>query len=340
MKHFKYIEKEIMLFEQMRAAFGGEVIPCTETEVNELESMLPKPYHLPEAYKEFLLYGGHRMADVFNGYEASYRVVKKIASSQNQEIIRMVQLEDIPDKKELPADLFVIEEVHHCGNFTYLLVTEGENPPVYFWEEGEGGLEYSRELANCFSNFLMMRIKVEAVYSAKKFMSQKIEVSGLPRGRQFWIPNDNEYTEGAKRGKLMERLGFGSIKFNEAIKSNQLNVDSYAEELSGWKAVKVGDEVRFFPPSYESPEEKEKKALELQNKIEEKKQELAKVEKRIANYQARIKNLSGGVLTGGINFFDNPSRLRIKELEKDLIKQKVLKQNLKKEITKLEDSSN
>ena len=49
--------------------------------------------------------------------------------------------------------------------------------------------------------------------------------------------------------------------------------------------------------------------------------------------------VSGGVLTGGINFFDNPSRLRIKELEKDLIKQKVVKQNLEKEITKLEKNS-
>ena len=76
-----------------------------------------------------------------------------------------------------------------------------------------------------------------------------------------------------------------------------------------------------------------------QNQLESKKQELAKVEKRITNFQDRIKNLSGGKLTGGINF-NNASTLRIKELELDLRKQKVLKQKLEKEIAKLEENSN
>ena len=249
----------------------------------------------------------------------------------------MVQLEDIPDKKELPADLFVIDEVDYSDNFTYLLMEEGENPPIYFWEEGEGGLEYSRKLTDSFSNYLFYKIKIKAMHTAGSFTRKKIEAGELPRGQQFWIPDTVEYSQGIQEGKLLKYLGFGGTKFYEVSKIFEIEPYSYLEELSGWKAHKVGDEVRFFPPSYESPEEKEKKALERQEHLQSKKQELASVEKKIANIQNRIKNLSGGKLTGGVNFFDNPSASRIKELEKDLRKQKVLKQNLEKELDKLED---
>ena len=338
MKHFKYIEREINIFDQILDRFGGEVIPCKNEEIEVLESLIPNPYSLPEAYKEFLLYGGKKMAGLFDKYEAGYEAVKKIQQTCNQEIIRMVKAYD-PEKKELPVDLFVIEEISHCDNFTYLLLREGDNPPIYFWEEDEGGLEVSRKLANSFSDYLLTEIQTKARFSAHSFVNSQIKAGKPPRGQQFWIPNETEYSQGVAKEKLMERLGFYGRNLHQATTITGIDSYSYLEELSGWKAVKTNDEVRFFPPSYESPQEKEKKAIELQNQIEEKKQELAKVEKRITNFQNRIKNLSGGKLTGGVNFFDNPSTSRIKELEKDLRKQKVLKQNLEKEITKLEENN-
>ena len=339
MQQYKYIKNEIEIFQKFLAKYGGKVVPCTSQEVKALESLIPKQCHIPEAYQEFLLYGGKGMAGLFNEYEAGYEAVKKRLLTQNQRITRMVQFEDIPEKKELPADLFVIEEVSHCGNFTYLLLTEGDNPPIYFWEEGEGGLEHSRKLADSFSDYLMKEIKIKAMYSASKFIGRKIKAGELPREQQFWIPEESEYLQGIKEEKLMKRLGFGGTKFYEVTKSNPIDPYSYLEELSGWKARKVGDEVRFFPPSYKSPEEKDRKVLEQQNQLEEQKQELAKVEKIIANLQDRIKNLSGGKLTGGINF-KNTSASRIKELEKELRKQKIVKQKIEKEIVNLEDNMN
>ena len=339
MKSLNYIKKEVAIFEQMIAVFGGKVVPCTMDEVIELESMLPNSYHLPEAYKEFLLYGGRGMGSIFNVVDFSYNMAIILLKNKYQDIYDMLEAYEEPDFK-LPIDIFVIND-HLESNFNYFFLTEGENPPVYWWEEDEGSLkEASIKRADSFSQFLMGVIKDKATFSAHDFTSRKIEAGKPPRSQQFWIPEESEYFQGVEKGNLMDRLGFYSRKLYQATTIVGLDHDSYLEELSGWKAITVGDEVRFFPQSYESPEEKKKKALELQNKIEEKKQELAKVEKRIANYQARIKNLSGGKLTGGINFFDNPSRLRIKELEKDLIKQKVVKQNLEREIAKLEDSSN
>ena len=341
MPSFKYIQREATLIQQFSRKYNKKITPCTIEEVKELELMLPDSYNFPVAYKEFLLCCGKESAEIFYSTESGYEAVKKRLLTQNKRIIRRVQLEDIPDKKELPIDLFVVEEVDYCDNFTYLLLEEGENPPIYFWEEGEGGLEVSEKLADSFSDYLREKIRTKANFLLRNIMSKRLENGDPPRGQQFWLPSEIEKTEGIAYENLKKRFRLFRPKIIEkATAICGVDTYSYLEELSGWKARKVGDEVRFFPPSYESPEEKEKKASLLQNKIEEKQQELAKVEKRIANYQARIKNLSGGVLTGGINFFDNPSRLRIKELEKDLIKQKVVKQNLKKEITKLEDSSN
>ena len=74
------------------------------------------------------------------------------------------------------------------------------------------------------------------------------------------------------------------------------------------------------------------------NQLESKKVELAKVEKTIANLTNRIKNLSGGKLTGGRSInFNNSSALRIKELELELRKQKVNRRKLEKEIRPLEE---
>ena len=339
MKHFKYIEREISIFEHFLDKFGGEVIPCNNEEIELLESLIPKPYSLPQAYKEFLLYGGKKMAGLFDKYEAGYEAVKKIQQTCNQKIIRMVQAYD-PEKKALPIDLFIIEEINHCDNFTYLFLKEGDNPPVYFWEEDEGGLEVSRKLADSFSNYLFREIQTKAKLLAHRFVGNQTEAGEPPRGKQFWIPEESEYSQGVEENKLMDRLGFYGRDMHQALTITGLDSYSYLEELSGWKAHQVGDEVRFFPPTYESLEEKKKKALEQQKKLEEQKQELASVEKKITNLQNRIKNLSGGKLTGGINFFDNPSASRIKELSKDLRKQKVLQQNLEKEITQLEENSN
>ena len=339
MKHFKYIKKEVAIFEQLKNAYDCKVVPCSEAEVNELESMLPDSYYLPMAYKEFLLYGGHDMGRLFNSVDFSYEMTKIQLKNNYQDFHDMLQAYEEPNFK-LPDNIFVINN-HLCSNFTYFFLAEDENPPVYWWEEDEGNLqEGSKKDADSFSQFLMKMIEKTAGFSAHQFVVRRIDAGKPPRGQQFWIPEELEYSQGAKKGKLMRRLGFYGENMVQVKAICGVDTYPYLEELSGWKAIKVGDEVRFFPPSYESPEEKEKKVLELQNQIESKKQELASVEKTITNIQNRIKNLSGGKLTGGINFFDNPSASRIKELEKDLRKQKILKQNLEKEITQLEENSN
>ena len=252
MRRFKYIEKEVAIFEQLKIAYDCKVVPCTEAEVSELESMLPSPYRLPGAYKEFLLYGGHDMGRFFNLIDFSYEMAKILLKNKYRSIYIMVKWEEEPGWK-LPDNIFVINN-HLSSNFTYFWLTDRENPPVYWWEEDEGSLkEASRKEADSFSEFLMGVIKDTAGSSAHDFVIRQIEAGKPPRGKQFWIPEAEEYTQGAKKGKLMRRLGFYAENMVQVESICGVETYSYLEELSGWKARQVGDEIRFFPPSYKSP---------------------------------------------------------------------------------------
>ena len=88
-----------------------------------------------------------------------------------------------------------------------------------------------------------------------------------------------------------------------------------------------------YHPDYEPPSwVKKLQQREHLGEIEEKKLELASVEKKIDSLERRIKNFSGGVLTGELN--QNEALIaKRKELEKELRKQKVVKQKIEKEIT-------
>lgn len=88
MEKFKYIQEVIVEFEILLAEFGGEVIACTEKEVKALERMLTPPYHLPGAYKEFLLYGDNKIAKIFDSqFFFSYDLAVWMLEHEHRDII-------------------------------------------------------------------------------------------------------------------------------------------------------------------------------------------------------------------------------------------------------------
>ena len=334
MRRFKHLNKTIELLEQFIDKYGGEVISCTSSEVEKLESMLPNSYRLPAAYKEFMLYGGKKIGKLFDAFSFSYDMALLHAENGYSEASSMIKIYD--RSAEIPDDIFVLT-THITSYFDYFRLSEGENPPVYSWsDEEELGIEAIEKPYEHFTDFLINQVRLRHLELIPYEIKKRLEEGNPPRDKQFWLSLPSEKKEGINYESMMDYFGFfGYDKIEKAAATFGLDSYSYLEELSGWKARKVGDEICFFPPSYKSPEEK---ALELLNQVESKRKELAKVEKRIANFQNRIKNLSGGKLRG-INF-NNASTLRIKELELDLRKQKVLKQKLEKEISKLEENSN
>ncbi len=252
MEKFKYIQEVIVEFEILLAEFGGEVIPCTEKEVKYIESMLTRPYHLPGAYKEFLLYGGKKIARIFDSqFFFSYDLALLMLKDEYRDIIEMLRSQD-PNAKLYP-DIFILSQ-HEGYHFTYFRLTEGDDPPVYFWEEGEGGLEASWQGFDSFSDFLRNEIRVYRIENRPRVTDEILAAKKQPRGRQLWNPTRQEQAEGIEIDDLMFYLGIGTFdRLEKAATLSGLNSEQYLEELSGWQSrtvIEEGEsEIRFFPPT-------------------------------------------------------------------------------------------
>ena len=169
---FQYIGKAISVFESIVEGDEVEVVPCTLEEVTELETLLSSSYSLPAAYKEFLLYGGKKMAGLFRTANLSYNMAKLLLKDRYRCIVSMIRLWE--HKDHLSSEIFVLTE-HLGSNMHYLKLTEGNNPPVYFWEEGEGGLEVSEIEAETFSDFLIKEIEVYGAYGHQRYLKRIAE---------------------------------------------------------------------------------------------------------------------------------------------------------------------
>ena len=137
-------------------------------------------------------------------------------------------------------------------------------------------------------------------------------------------------TDEANNPEEIEEVELVDTSLDEWRQTRELYTPSQASQEETKKQDDTSDE--------QSSQSDAHKALELQQKLESKKQELAKVERIIAHLIDRINNLSGGKLTAAISF-SNASALKANELKQDLRKQKLLKQKLEKAIAKLEENN-
>jgi len=247
---FKYIQKFISISDKIIAKFKEEVITCTLEEVNELESLLPSQYKLPAAYKEFLLYGGKKIGHWFGHIDSYYRSAKVLLKHNYQYVIYLLEREGLNTR--LPDNIFVIYE-HRNSYFIYFLLTEGEDPPIYGWKRGRGGLEASFKINESFSDYLEEKIAIEAG-ERFCFTKKKIKAGKPPHSERIWVPLEVDRIQGIIRESLMDCLNFDPnriLDLEEAAALTGLDRDSYLEELSGWKCRKITEddsEVRFFPP--------------------------------------------------------------------------------------------
>jgi hypothetical protein len=147
----KYIHAAIDALEQWPGFANESVVPCTEQEVAAMAARIPGG-RIPDAYRELLAYGGRKLGGVYGGIDISYEMSWALLSHDYRDIVAMIR----PWDKDvvLPPELFVQNE-HFGSNFTFVRLDEGDDPPVYFWEEGEGGLDVATREHDTFSVFLI-----------------------------------------------------------------------------------------------------------------------------------------------------------------------------------------
>ena len=251
MTQFKYLRQVIVILEKFLDEFGGEVIGCTHEEVDLLESMFSPLYHLPNAYKEFLIYGGKEIGKLFEIRPClSYNSAKFKIEHKYRDIIDMVRIFD--KNAQLPPDIFVLSN-HLTSYFDYFRLTEGENPAVYFWsEEDDKGMEGVHREWNSFSVFLINEIRICTTLLKGEILKKKLKAQKPPRNRQFWLPTELQIEKGIIKSRLLDYFGFHNFKQLEEVAATcGLESNQYLEELSGWKCRKVTEdnsEIRFFPP--------------------------------------------------------------------------------------------
>lgn len=125
-----YIDEVKRLFAEMNARthVADEVTPCTEAEIAHLERL----YHLalPVGYTEFLRWMGKGAGNFLAGDACFYDALLQL-----REYALDLLAENGPSLR-LPDDAFVFS-MHEGYQFLFFRVAEGENPPVYWYGEGQ-----------------------------------------------------------------------------------------------------------------------------------------------------------------------------------------------------------
>ncbi|MEQ9668818.1 SMI1/KNR4 family protein [Coleofasciculus sp. G2-EDA-02] len=111
----------------LRTVDNEQFRPCTEEEVLALEQQLK--VSLPAAYREFLLWMGHSTGELFAGSQWNYKKIIRLQTGAKEILERNSFPEPLPD------DAFIFW-MHQGYQFMFFRLSEGDDPPVYYYHEG------------------------------------------------------------------------------------------------------------------------------------------------------------------------------------------------------------
>ncbi len=118
-------------------------VGCDAMQISFIEEKVKK--RLPAVYKEFLLWMGHSSGALLAGSRCSYQDL----FSLQDDAIELLQESDL--HLSPPENPFVFL-MHQGYQFCFFNTDEGDDPPVYWYIEGQG---YFKKTFDHFSEFLM-----------------------------------------------------------------------------------------------------------------------------------------------------------------------------------------
>ncbi|MFB8798281.1 MAG: SMI1/KNR4 family protein [Microcoleus sp.] len=142
-----YLEKFKARFAELQHLFPYKLLSCTEEQIHSLERQYGLT--LPMAYKQFLLWGGVCAGGLFEGSNYSYDDLSELREGAEG----LLERDEFPEP--LPKDAFVL--MMHQGYIFWLFKTsEGDDPPVYGYEERDVGVPPVpfKKISSSFSKFL------------------------------------------------------------------------------------------------------------------------------------------------------------------------------------------
>jgi hypothetical protein len=141
-----YIKEAKKLVKELNFISPEDIKPCTEQDIMDLEKNLG--FKLPEAYKEFLLWAGHKLGKMFKEDLIYYNDV-----IQNNKALKF----EIPNEGfVLPEDIFIIATDYSWLYIIFSFLKDGDNPPIYIYDTNGDTI---KKIYESFSDYIVGIIK-------------------------------------------------------------------------------------------------------------------------------------------------------------------------------------
>jgi hypothetical protein len=150
-----YLDAAMALFSEREAIPPEDVHGFTEEEVLHLEQELGQA--LPAAYKEFLLWMGHGAKGFMVGDLMYFPRIPGYAEAPwdlTKEAHKLLDESAFPEP--LPVDAFVFS-MHEGYQFWFFRFTEGDDPPVYGFGDGQTK-DHFDVIDGTFSEFMLRTV--------------------------------------------------------------------------------------------------------------------------------------------------------------------------------------
>lgn len=140
-----YLDRAKQLVEELGYILPEHIRPCNEAQVQWFERMVGVRF--PLAYREFLLWAGNGLGDVMVGSEFYFG---QLVQYNYREYARDLLIENHLNHDAIDAHVIIIYS-HQGYQFSYIRADEGENPPVYSYDEGRGGIKRHHD---CYTDMI------------------------------------------------------------------------------------------------------------------------------------------------------------------------------------------
>jgi len=149
-----YLDTVKQQLQQLGLVQPDELVGCTASEISKLQQELG--ISLPKAYQEFLLEMGHGAGQFLRGTDCFFKHLPYL----REWAIDLLEENKFP--QPLPNDAFVFF-MHQGYQFSFFLVSEGDDPPIYSYCEGENQIQFTKTKEK-FSDFMKQEVEIHKKY--------------------------------------------------------------------------------------------------------------------------------------------------------------------------------
>jgi hypothetical protein len=151
MSEFEYIEEAANVLFGVEGVAAGDFEGASAAELDSLGELLPGTFKLPPAIREWLAFAGVRSGGFFRTRDLSFRSIYRLIETRFRDCRDPLLMED---EDEFEENLLIFYE-NQAMFIAFCRLDEGDDPPVYIWDESMDGIEDAVRRHDAFSAYLL-----------------------------------------------------------------------------------------------------------------------------------------------------------------------------------------